>query len=168
MGGAWDFVIDARSLIMVQSKAKTVVQYLQELEPERRAVVERVREVVLENIQEGFDEVMNWGMITYEVPLSRFAKTYNRKPLMFCSLAAQKHHYAVYLMSIYSGATDLKVLEEGYAAAGVKLDMGKCCVRFKRLDGRLGIDLPTIGKIVGASSVDDVIATYRAVRGEEA
>ena len=142
---------------MVQSKADSVKAYLDELEPERRVVIERVRSCVLENIQEGFEEVMNWGMITYEVPLARFPNTYNKKPLLYCSLAAQKRHYAIYLMSVYSGSKYLEMLEKGYETAGIKLDMGKCCVRFKNLEK---IHLPTIGRVVASCSVDEFIKVH--------
>lgn len=64
------------------SKAETVQQYLSELPDDRLAAIEAVREVILENLPDGFEEVMNWGMITYQVPLSRYPDTYNKKPLM--------------------------------------------------------------------------------------
>ena len=102
---------------------------------------------------------MNWGMIAYEIPLSRFANTYNKKPLLYCSLAAQKPHYAVYLMNVYSGSKYLKILEKGYESAGMKLKMGKCCVRFKSLDT---VHLPMIGKVVGSCSVDDFIELHES------
>ena len=146
---------------MVQSKAGTVEQYLKELEPERRAVIKSVRACVRENLQEGFQEVMNWGMITYEVPLARFPNTYNKKPLLYCSLAAQKRHYALYLMNIYSGSNYLEALQQGYQAAGLKLDMGKCCVRFRNLEG---IHLPTVSRIIAACSVTDFINIYKSCR----
>jgi hypothetical protein len=146
---------------MVQSKAESVAEYLEELEPERRTVIEAVRDCIVENLPEGYEETMNWGMISYEVPLARYPKTYNKKPLMYCSLAAQKNHYAVYLMCAYVGSENLRVLEEGYEAAGVKLDMGKCCVRFKKLEG---VHLPSIGKVVGRCSVEEYIGIYEAAR----
>jgi hypothetical protein len=139
---------------MVQSKAITVRQYLKELEPEHRAVIEPVRDCINKNIRDGFEEVMNWGMISWEPPLARFPKTYNKNPLLYCSLASQKNRYAVYLMCVYSGSKYLQILEKGYQSAGLKLDMGKCCVRFKSLDG---VHLPTISRVVAACSLDDFI-----------
>jgi uncharacterized protein YdhG (YjbR/CyaY superfamily) len=147
---------------MVQSKAKSVAEYLEELEPERRAVIEKVRACVLKHLPEGYEEVMNWGMITYEVPLDRYPKTYNKKPLLYVSLAAQKNHYAVYLMCAYTDSEYHQMLKEGFEKAGVKLDMGKSCVRFRNLDG---VHLPTIGKVVGACSVEDYIGIYEESRG---
>ena len=145
----------------MQSKAVSVEGYLDELEPERRVVIEKVRECVLENIQDGFDEVMNWGMIAYEVPLARFPDTYNKKPLLYCSIAAQKRHYAVYLMCVYSGSKYLEMLRKGYDSARIKLDTGRCCVRFKNLEG---IHLPTIGRVVASCSADDFIEVYTSCR----
>ncbi|NNE37557.1 MAG: DUF1801 domain-containing protein [Gammaproteobacteria bacterium] len=139
---------------MVQSTASTVKAYLQELEPEKRAVIKKVRKCIRGNLPKGFVEVMNWGMISYEVPLKRFPDTYNKKPLMYCALAAQKHHFAVYLMTVYAGSNYLKLLQKGHIDKGIKLNMGKCCVRFKDLDG---IHLPTIGKVIAACSVDEFI-----------
>ena len=146
---------------MVQSKAGSVEQYLKELEPERRAVIKSVRECLLENLQEGFQEVMNWGMIAYEISLTRFPTTYNKKPILYCSLAAQKRHYGLYLMNVYSGSTYLEALQRGYHAAGLKLDMGKCCVRFRNLES---IHLPTIGQVVASCSVEDFINIYESCR----
>ena len=146
---------------MVQSNAGTVEQYLKELEPERRAVIKSVRSCVLANLRKGFQEVMNWGMIAYEIPLARYPNTYNKKPLLFCALAAQKRHYGLYLMSVYSGSTYLEALQRGYQTAGLKLDMGKCCVRFRNLEG---IHLPTIARIIAACSVTDFINIYESCR----
>ena len=142
---------------MVQSKAKTVKDYLAGLEPDKRKVISKVRKYIRDNLPKGYVEVMNWGMITYEVPLKRYPDTYNKKPLMYCSLAAQKNHYAVYLMCIYSGSKLLKLLETGYKRAGIKLDVGKCCVRFKNMEG---IHLPTIAKLVSACPVEKFIKLY--------
>jgi uncharacterized protein YdhG (YjbR/CyaY superfamily) len=142
---------------MVGSKARTVEAYLDELPPDRRAVVARVRDVVLENLPDGFVEAINWGMISYEVPLETYPNTYNGKPLSYIALAAQKHHYALYLQSVYQQPELLEKLEEGFAAAGKEMDMGKSCLRFKKLE-----DLPmdVVAEIVSASSVDDIIANY--------
>ena len=83
---------------MVSSKAKTVEDYLDELPPDRRAVVSAVRDLVNANLPEGYVETMNWGMIAWEVPLSRYPVTYNKQPLGYVALAAQKNAYSLYLM----------------------------------------------------------------------
>ncbi len=78
----------------MHSKAKTVAEYLDELPADRRAAIEAVREVILEHLPEGYEEAMNWGMITYQVPLQAYPKTYNGQPLMLAALASQKNHMA--------------------------------------------------------------------------
>ena len=144
---------------MASSKATTVEAYLGELPPERRAVVSKVRDVVLENLPDGFVESMNWGMISYEIPLETYPNTYNGKPLSFIALAAQKHHYALYLNHVYQSPELQETLAQGFEDAGKKMDMGKSCLRFKRLDD---LPLDVVGEIVAASSVDDMIAGYEA------
>jgi hypothetical protein len=141
---------------MVQSKAGTVAQYLEELPEERRAVVSAVRDVILENLPDGYRESMNWGMICYEIPLERYPVTYNKQPLGCAALAAQKHYYSLYLMSCYEDR-----LHEAFRKAGKKLDMGKCCVRFKKLED---LPLDAIGEIIAATPPEMVIEQYEASR----
>jgi uncharacterized protein YdhG (YjbR/CyaY superfamily) len=88
--------------MIMRSEASTVQDYLAELPADRRESIERVRQVVLQNLPEGFEEAMNWGMITYQVPLETYPDTYNKQPLMYAALASQKNHMAVYLLGIYS------------------------------------------------------------------
>jgi hypothetical protein len=87
---------------MVQSKAASVSDYLSELPAERQEAIEAVRNAILANLADGFEEIMDFGMIAYVVPLSRYPKTYNKKPLMYAALTSQKNHMAVYLMCLYS------------------------------------------------------------------
>lgn len=86
---------------MVRSEAGTVEAYLEELPPERREVVSEVREAILEHLPDGYEETMNWGMVSYEVPLERYPDTYNGEPVMYAALAARKRHYALYLTGVY-------------------------------------------------------------------
>lgn len=86
---------------MARSEAATVEDYLAELPEERRAVVRAIREVIRANLPPGYAETMNWGMIAYEVPLARYPDTYNKKPLAYAALAAQKNYYALYLNCVY-------------------------------------------------------------------
>ena len=83
---------------MVSSAAATVEAYLAELPPERRAVVATVRALVNAHLPEGYVEGMHWGMIGWVIPLSRYPVTYNKQPLIYAALAAQKNNYALYLM----------------------------------------------------------------------
>jgi uncharacterized protein YdhG (YjbR/CyaY superfamily) len=145
----------------MQSKTTTVDQYLAALPDDRRAALEEVRAVILANLPDGYEEAMNWGMISYEVPLERYPTTYNKKPLGYAGLASQKHHMAVYLMEIYSSEANRASFEEQYRATGKRYDVGKSCVRFKRIDD---LPLELIGRTIAATSVDEYIARYEAAR----
>ncbi|MDH3302504.1 MAG: DUF1801 domain-containing protein, partial [Acidimicrobiia bacterium] len=136
---------------------ETVDEYLAELPDDRRDAIAEVRNVILENLPDGFVEAMNWGMISYEVPLDRHSDTYNGKPLMYAALASQKNHMAVYLTSIYVDGETENWFRSEYEATGKKLDMGKSCVRFKSLD-QLPLDL--IGRVIAGTSVDELIDIY--------
>jgi hypothetical protein len=146
---------------VVHSKSSSVEAYLAELDETRRAIVGEVRAVVLANLPSGYVEVMNWGTIAYEVPLSVYPTTYNGKPLLYAALAAQKRHNAVYLMNIYADKELEALLISGFECAGVKLDMGKSCVRFRTLSD---LDLDVIGRIVAATSVERFLEYYAASR----
>ena len=147
---------------MVQSRAETVEQYLAELPDDRRDAIAEVRDVVLDNLPDGYVEAMNWGMIAYEVPLETFPDTYNEKPLMYAALASQKNHMAVYLTTVYTDEDTEDRFRERYEATGKKLDMGKSCVRFKNLD-QLPLDL--IGEVIAQTPVEDFLDQYRTSRG---
>ena len=146
---------------MVRSAAATVEEYLLELPPDRREGIQAVRQVFLDNLPPGYVETMNWGMITYEIPLDRYPKTYNKQPLMYAALASQKRHMAVYLMCVYSRAESRTRFVERFKASGKKLDMGKSCVRFRKVED-LPLDL--IAETVAGTSVEDYIRFYEASR----
>jgi uncharacterized protein YdhG (YjbR/CyaY superfamily) len=146
---------------MARSAAATVDEYLAELLPERREVVAAVREVVIRNLPAGYREGMSWGMIGYELPLERYPDTYNGQPLSFAALAAQKGHYALYLMCAYQDPALNRELRDAFAAAGKKLDMGKSCVRFRRIDD---LPLDAIGRIVATAPPERFIDAYEAAR----
>ena len=122
---------------MVRSNAATVEEYLTELAPDRREQIGVVRNVVLDNLPEGYAESMNWGMISWEIPLDRYPKTYNKQPLMYAALASQKNYMSLYLMCVYVHDGTQTEFERSFKASGKKLNMGKSCVRFKTTD-----DLP--------------------------
>lgn len=145
----------------MRSEATTVQEYLEALPAERRAALENVRAAILERLPEGLEEVMNWGMISYQVPLSRYPDTYNGQPLMYAALASQKNHMAVYLSAIYADDEARERFEETYRATGKRYDVGKSCVRFRRLD-----DLPVdvVAAAIGSITVDDFIEVYEAGR----
>ena len=146
---------------MAYSKAATVEEYLRELPAERRQTVEAVRTVILDNLPDGYEEAMQFGMISYVVPLERYPKTYNGQALSYAALASQKNYVSVYLMNIYSDVETERWFTERYRASGKRLDMGKACVRFKKLDD-LPLDL--IAEAVALTSVDSFIELYEESR----
>jgi hypothetical protein len=150
---------------MASSKAATVDEYLRELPDDRRAVVSAVRDVVLRNLPEGYRETMSYGMIGYGIPLERYPDTYNRQPLSFAAIAAQKSYYALYLMCAYQDPAQEQALRDAFAAAGKKLDMGKSCIRFKSLDD---LPLDAIGHIIASTPPDAFIARHEAARAGQA
>ena len=146
---------------MARSSAATVEEYLQELPGERAEAVSAVRRVILDHLPPGYVETMNWGMICYEVPLALCPVTYNKQPLMFAGLASQKRHMGLYLMCVYSHQGSRAAFEEKFRASGKKLDMGKSCVRFKKLED---LPLEVIGETIAATPVEDYIQLYRDSR----
>ncbi|MEZ6235542.1 MAG: DUF1801 domain-containing protein [Phycisphaerales bacterium] len=144
----------------MQSKAATVEQYLAELPPERRESIQSVREVILRNLGAGYKEGMAYGMIGYVVPHSIYPPGYHcdpKLPLTFASLASQKNYMAVYIMSLYGPGSDEAWFRDAWAATGKKLDMGKCCVRFRTLDdAALGV----IGEAIRRMPVERWIEFY--------
>jgi hypothetical protein len=143
---------------MPRSSAGTVAEYLKELPEERRKVVAALRKLILKNLPKGYQESVNWGMISYEVPLSRYPDTYNGQPLSYAALAAQKNYFALYLMNAYGQADFLR---SEFKKAGKKLDMGKSCIRFTSLDD---LPLPAIGKVIASTPVDTYVAFHEKSR----
>jgi uncharacterized protein YdhG (YjbR/CyaY superfamily) len=144
----------------MRSEAQTVNEYLLSLPDERQTDISAVRDVIIANLPDGYEEVMNWGMITYQVPLETYSDTYNGQPLMYAALASQKNHMAVYLTGIYISEPAQNEFEQAYRATGKKFDMGKSCVRFKKIDD-LPLDL--IGKTIASVPVDALINMIRKV-----
>ena len=155
------FTLLPRMPAMATSKAATVDEYLAELPEDRRAVVSAVRDVVLRNLPEGYQESMAFGMIGYGIPLERYPDTYNGQPLSYAALAAQKNYYALYLLGAYQDSEQERQLREAFQAAGKKLDMGKSCVRFKKLDD---LPLDAIGRFIASTPPEAFIAHYEAAR----
>jgi hypothetical protein len=145
----------------VQSDGGGVDVYLGELPEDRRRDLSAVRQVVLENLPDGFVEVMQYGMISYVVPLERYPDTYNGQALAVASLANQKRHMAIYLMGVYGDEASQHWLQERWAATGKRLDMGKSCLRFRNLDD---LALDVIGAAIRRTSLDDFIAAYERSR----
>lgn len=145
---------------MVNSSATTVKQYLADLPADRRKVISAIRTLVRRSIPKGYRETMNWGMITWEVPLSRYPDTYNGRALCYVALAAQKGYNALYL-SVYQDPAQDAYLKKAFRDAGKKLDMGKACVRFREVED---LPLEAIGKIVAWVTPEKYIARYEESR----
>ena len=145
----------------MQSGAKTVDEYLSELDDGRRDAIAAVRGVILDNLPDGYEEMMLFGMITYAVPLSVLADTYNGQPLMYAALASQKRHMAVYLTNVYADGSVEGWFRERYLATGKRLDMGKSCVRFRKLDD---LPLELVGEAIARTPVAEFVEIYKASR----
>jgi len=146
---------------LMQSDATTVEDYLASLPEPRRTPVAAVRDVVNAHLPEGYEERMDWGMISWVVPLEDYPDTYNRKPLCYASLASQKRHMAIYLMGLYTDGPEAQWFRAQYAERGMRLDMGKSCVRFKSLDD---VPLDILGEAIARIPVGEFIARYEASR----
>ena len=146
---------------MRSSGARSVEQYLAELPPERGAALSELRRLILEHLPAGYEESMQYGMISYVIPLSRYADTYNGQPLSILSIASQKNYMALYLMTVYGDAARERALSAAFRAAGKKLDMGKSCVRFRSIDD---LALPAIAEVVASTGVDEFIVRYEVSR----
>jgi len=141
--------------------ATSVDEYLAGLPENQRAVLEPVRDTVRQNLPKGYEEVMQGKFIAYVIPLSRYPKTYNGHALQYVALAAQKNYYALYLMAPYGDEKELAQLRNGFEKAGKKLDMGKSCIRFRKLED---LPLDVIAESVARTSVDDYIRGYESVK----
>ncbi len=148
-------------MAVVSSAALTVDDYLRALPAERREVVAAVRALVRGHLPRDIAETMNWGMICWEIPLSRYPTTYNGQPLMVAALAAQKNHHSLYLTCVSYDEATVRTLTMAFAAIGKKFDAGKSCLRFQRVD-----DLPVaaLGEILASLDVDQFIARHEAGR----
>jgi hypothetical protein len=149
------------------SKAKTarpstVAAYLGSLTPEKRAVIEQARAFVRQHLAKGYAEFMNWGVINWGIPLEEFSDTYNGQPLCYVGLGAQKNYNAFYLMGAYDGSNGAKRLAAAFKKAGKRLDMGKCCLRFKALDD---LELTSVAEQIAMSTPKDYLAYYKRTKG---
>ena len=147
----------------MKSDTTSVEDYLAGLPEDRRKALTAVRDVILDNLPDGYEEAMNWGMITYQVPLETFPDTYNKQPLMYAALASEKNKMSLHLMCLYT-RPELKMrFEVANKEAGKRLDMGKSCVRFKRLDD-LPLDL--IANVITSTSVNEFIEISKKAHGK--
>jgi hypothetical protein len=146
----------------MQSKATTVAEYIQSLPDDRRKAIEAVRKVVLKNLDPDYEEGMQYGMIGYYIPHRIFPAGYHcdpKQPLPFAGLASQKTHLSFYLMCLYGDTDHYKWFVQAWAATGRKLDMGKCCIRFKKVED---LALDVLGEAVRRVPVTGYIQFYEA------
>ncbi len=146
----------------MQSKAATVEEYLAELPEDRRQAIQAVREVILKNLPEGYEEGMQYGMIGYYVPHSIYPSGYHcdpKQPLPYAAVASQKNHIGLYLC-MYMSKELTEWFKSAWLATGQKLDMGKSCVRVKRLEQ---IPLDVLGEAIAKVPVDEFVAYYESV-----
>jgi hypothetical protein len=150
-------------LTSMNSGAKTVSEYLDWLPPDRKPTIEKLRAVIRKHLPKGYEETLQYGMLSYVVPKSIYPPGYHvnpEHPLAYLSLGAQKNHYALYLMTA-SWPLVKRVLETGYAEGGKKLDMGQACIRFKGIED---LPLDVITAAIAMTPVDDNIAFYKQSR----
>ncbi len=144
-------------------KPTTVDEYIDQLEGDRKEAVTKLRQVVLDNLPEGFEECINYGMIGYVVPHSIFPDGYHcdpKLPLPFLNIASQKSHIGFYHMGVYADENILKWFQKEYKdRVPTKLDMGKSCIRFKNTKN---IPYDLMGELVSKISVNDWIETYQS------
>ena len=119
-------------------EAKTVDEYINKLPDDRKEAVSKIREIMKKNIPEGFEETISYGMIGYVVPHSLYPDGYHCEPelpLPFANLASQKNFIALYHSGIYADEKILNWFTSEYPKhCKTKLDMGKSCVRFKKMN----------------------------------
>jgi hypothetical protein len=142
------------------SKAKTVKEYLAGLPADRRAALEAVRKVIRKNLDKDYEEGMQYGMIGYYVPHKVYQPGYHcdpKQPLPFAGLASQKGHMSLYLMCLYGSPENESWFRKEWAKTGKKLDMGKACIRFKKIDD---LPLDVIGQAVARVRVKDYLSHY--------
>ncbi len=147
----------------MQYKAATVDEYLDQLPEERKEVLTKIRKVILDNLPEGFREELNYGMPGYVVPHSIYPAGYHcdpKLPLPFMNIASQKNFVALYHMGIYADPELLEWFTAEYPKhCKRKLDMGKSCIRFKKMD-----DIPyeLIAELTSKVSVEDWVSAYES------
>jgi uncharacterized protein YdhG (YjbR/CyaY superfamily) len=148
----------------MQSNAKNPEEYSNSLPEERKEVIETLRNVITANLPEGFEETMSYGMIGFVVPHAIYPEGYHcdpKIPLPFLSIASQKNFVALYHMGMYSN----KVLHDWFVEeypkyCKTKLDMGKSCIRFKKMND---IPFELIGELCQKMTVQEWISTYKSV-----
>ena len=147
----------------MQFKSKTILEYISQLTEDRKEPISKLRNIINQNIDRGFSEEINYGMIGWGVPHSLYPEGYHcdpKLPLPFMSIASQKHFIAVYHMGVYASPKLLEWFISEYPKhCSTKLDMGKSCIRFKKIEN---IPYNLIGELVTKMSANDWIMLYES------
>lgn len=144
----------------MRSEATTPEAYIASLPEDRQQAIATLRKLINKHLPKGYEEAMNWGMISYQIPLTTYPETYNKQPLMYAALASQKNHMSLYMTCMPALGAIREAFEKEYAAAGKKLDMGKGCIRFKKLED---LPLEVIAKYIALVTPEEMIAADKAV-----
>jgi hypothetical protein len=139
---------------------KSVSSFLSTLPAEKRKVLSAVRATIRKNLPKGYEEVLQGKLISYVVPLSLSGKTYNGHPLWYAALASQKNYFTLHLMTVYGDKRSLAHIQDGFKRAGKRLDMGKACIRFKKIED---LPLDVIGENIGRMPMNDWIKLCQSV-----
>jgi uncharacterized protein YdhG (YjbR/CyaY superfamily) len=146
----------------MSSHPATVEEYLAGLPEDRRAAISAVRAVIRANLPDGYVETVQYGAIGYVVPHTLFPPGYHcdpSQPLTLAVLASQKNYVSLHLMTIYGDPATAEWFRDAYAASGKKLDMGKACIRFKKLED---LPLEVIGQAIARVPAQAYIERYEA------
>jgi hypothetical protein len=130
------------------TNATTPEEYLAGLTRERSRALGRVRDAIKRSVPAGYEEAISYGMICWQVPLSKYPDTYNKKPLLLAGLASQKNYMSLYLMPVYSDSKLLELLE----SSGKPLKTGKSCINFRYVEE---LPLDVIGEIISRCGLAD-------------
>ena len=155
----------------MQSAATSVSEYLASLPDDRREAIQAVRKVILANMDPLLEEGMTYGMIGYYIPHRHYPAGYHcdpKMPLGYAGLASQKNHMSLYTMSVYGHMPTLEWFQKAWAKTGKKLDMGKSCIRFKKLDDLpLDVIAELFRKVPVAKYIESVEATLKKIKSEK-
>lgn len=144
--------------------AADVANYLERIGGEHRQILDAVLDVVRDNIAPGFEEGIQYGMVGFYVPHSVYPDGYHAKPsepLPFAGFGAQKHHVGLYLFCVYTDSSVMQWFTDAWRATGMRLDMGKACVRVRKLEQ---LPLDVVAKLFQRVTLDGFISAYEKAR----
>jgi len=141
--------------------ALTVKQWLASVPAERKDAINAVRDAVNDHLPPGYEETVDWGMLAWVVPLATLPNTHNGHPLTLAALGAHTKLMTLYLMTVYSDPEVRREFQIAYKKTGKKLDMGGCCVHFKKLDD---LPLDVVGDTIARVAVDEYVERYETSR----